>query len=319
MSDPLVYERTDYIRCLECGKDFQSLGVHLRAHGLSREEYRSKHHLPENHALATKSWFDALQLKRASKALTQAPDVYYEFVERVKKGRSVHQVAEDEDMPAQSQFHRACKRWPALAKALKEAYQTVVKSERRSRFLAFLDNSGRFQSKESVIEYLSSDTVVCLECGREYVNLGSHLKMAHDINPDDYRLARNIPVSMGLCAAGLRETFSKNTKARHESGELTIAPANPASSKTGRHQRPHTSFHQDSFFAGHKAYIDKIRADETEKYEEVIKRVMQGRPLYKVCEDPDMPSGNSVLRYAKRNKEFQKKLKDAQERRKHKR
>lgn len=53
------------IKCLECGKDFRSLRIHLRtAHGLTPQRYRAKHKLPPDSPLVCQ---ELLEIKRGSK------------------------------------------------------------------------------------------------------------------------------------------------------------------------------------------------------------------------------------------------------------
>lgn len=46
-------ERDDTATCLECGRQLQSLGPHVRVHGLTPDEYRAKHGIPFTAPLST--------------------------------------------------------------------------------------------------------------------------------------------------------------------------------------------------------------------------------------------------------------------------
>lgn len=248
------------------------------------------------------------------KTKTDPPTVYVEFINRVRLGRSVHDVAADEDMPAQPQFHRACKSWPVLKTMLKDAYQVVVETASYKSFHGKLNQEGAFRTKEDVIEYLSGDKVTCLRCGREFTNLGPHLRMAHEIDPKDYRQQFHIPQNMGLCGRSLSKLFSENTKERHERGEIDTSSylAVPRS----RVQRPHTPYHMEKLANGNKLHSKERRKRLAQKCEVVIQRVRAtGDTLGRVCSEEGMPSENTLMRYCKENPEFAARLLEA---RKHK-
>lgn len=238
------------------------------------------------------------------------PAIYLEFINRVKAGRSVHDVATDDDMPAQPQFHRACKSWPVLAAALKEAYRTVVETDAYKRFRSKLNREGAFRSKDEVIEYLSGDRVTCLLCGREFANLGSHLRMIHEIDPKDYRQQFHIPQDMGLCGRNLSKVLSENTIKRHENGE--IDKISYLEVPRSRSQRPHTPYHMEKFVRGSELHAKVRREELTRKCEAVVNRVRStGEPLSKICSEDGMPSENTLSRYAKENPEFAARLLEA--------
>jgi predicted transcriptional regulator len=46
----------DYLICLEDGKKFKSLRRHLRAHGLTPEQYRQKWNLPSNYPMVASNY-----------------------------------------------------------------------------------------------------------------------------------------------------------------------------------------------------------------------------------------------------------------------
>lgn len=252
----------------------------------------------------------------AGKKKTDPPEVYIEFISRVRAGRSVHDVATDDDMPAQPQFHRACKSWPILKTMLKDAYLVVVETDSYKSFRSRLNHEGAFRTKEDMLEYLSGDKVVCLYCGRDFANLSSHLRMVHGIDPKDYRQQFHIPQDMGLCGRSLSKLFSENTKERHERGEIdtTSYLAVPRS----REQRPHTPYHLEKLAHGNKLHADARRKQLAQKCEEIVNRVLvTGDALSKICHEEGMPSENTLMRYCKENPEFAARLLEARRHKQH--
>lgn len=73
---PTVTDEDGILTCLECGRRFRALGVHLRrAHGMTSAEYREAHRLPRSAALAADST-RALGWERMQAEDTSHLDVY---------------------------------------------------------------------------------------------------------------------------------------------------------------------------------------------------------------------------------------------------
>jgi hypothetical protein len=62
-----------------------------------------------------------------------------------------------------------------------------------------------FQSRAELDRYLNEPRVQCLECGRRFKKLATHLSRGHGMAPDDYREKYGIPYSVGLACPELRE------------------------------------------------------------------------------------------------------------------
>ena len=75
--------------------------------------------------------------------------------------------------------------------------------------------SGPFLTLVDVRAYLDGGgdgMTYCLECGERMQVLHSHLKVAHDITPDDYRAKWGIPWTWGLASQAYRAARSKLSK-----------------------------------------------------------------------------------------------------------
>jgi hypothetical protein len=73
----------------------------------------------------------------------------------------------------------------------------------------------------------------CLECGRWYRALGSHLTHGEGMTLDAYRERHGLPATLPLAAADLRSRWRKQTRQRRASGDLPTL-VDPAISATGR-------------------------------------------------------------------------------------
>lgn len=56
---------------------------------------------------------------------------------------------------------------------------------------------------------ISADHVSCLECGREYKSLKRHLRVAHDLGPQEYRDKWNLSPDHPIVAPSYSKTRSK--------------------------------------------------------------------------------------------------------------
>lgn len=67
----------------------------------------------------------------------------------------------------------------------------------------------RFGSRAAVDAYLFADKIECLICGKQYINLGSHVARHHGVPARDYKRAFNIPRKCGLMGLSLRSHLSE--------------------------------------------------------------------------------------------------------------
>ncbi|AFJ48507.1 hypothetical protein EBL_c34510 [Shimwellia blattae DSM 4481 = NBRC 105725] len=71
-----------------------------------------------------------------------------------------------------------------------------------------MEPRGPFTSFLDVYEYLSSDLIECLECGRRFHLLNPHLRKAHGMTCDEYRELYNLPVTAPLAGRLFRQKQS---------------------------------------------------------------------------------------------------------------
>jgi hypothetical protein len=67
-----------------------------------------------------------------------------------------------------------------------------------------------FQTKEELDAYIGEPRIRCLECGRRFKILGTHLRRAHQMEPDAYREKYGIPYKVGLACPEQREIARQN-------------------------------------------------------------------------------------------------------------
>ncbi|EDV3146960.1 MucR family transcriptional regulator, partial [Salmonella enterica subsp. enterica] len=78
----------------------------------------------------------------------------------------------------------------------------------------------RMTSRAEAMDYISGETLECLECGKKYVCLDKHLRTRHHMTNDEYREKYNIPVSIPLAGAGYREKHRQKMQGLQESGSI---------------------------------------------------------------------------------------------------
>ncbi|HHS9967633.1 TPA: MucR family transcriptional regulator [Raoultella ornithinolytica] len=98
----------------------------------------------------------------------------------------------------------------------------------------------RFSSREDAQAYVSGDKIECMECGKKFVLLEKHLRVAHFMTCEEYREKYNIPVSIPLAGAGYREKQRLKMLHLQESGAIDYSHLGKASEKArtaGRGER----------------------------------------------------------------------------------
>jgi hypothetical protein len=73
----------------------------------------------------------------------------------------------------------------------------------------------RFKNLGAVRAYLTQPKIRCLLCGAHFDNLGTHLRYAHSIDSDSYRLRFGIPFTYGLCSPELASRLAEKLRARY--------------------------------------------------------------------------------------------------------
>jgi ROS/MUCR transcriptional regulator protein len=130
-------------------------------------------------------------------------------------------------------------------------------------------------SEEAGFQPEADGRLRCLECGRWYRALSSHLAHGEGMTPDAYRERHGLPATLPLVAADLRSRWRKQTRLRRENGDLPTV-VDPAASASGRRTgaarhaataaRPGVrAIHRDGMAKARTRAIAKARAalDET--------------------------------------------------------
>ena len=90
----------------------------------------------------------------------------------------------------------------------------------------------RVSSADDVAQYLAADRIECLECGRRYAFLPSHLARAHDLDAVQYRERWGLPAGTPLAGRAYREQRSASVRAAIARGDFV--PAHDAASNAAR-------------------------------------------------------------------------------------
>ena len=78
-------------------------------------------------------------------------------------------------------------------------------------------------SAADLAEYLSHDDIMCLECGRRFAALGTHLRKVHYMTARDYRERWQIPSGAPLAGITYRRTRSEIAVRLIANGSLSPA------------------------------------------------------------------------------------------------
>ena len=73
-----------------------------------------------------------------------------------------------------------------------------------------------FRSIDEVNQYLDEEKLLCLLCGRCFINLERHTAQAHDVSADEYKERYGMPWGAALLAPSLREKKRAFQKAKLE-------------------------------------------------------------------------------------------------------
>lgn len=95
-------------------------------------------------------------------------------------------------------------------------------------------------SRDDALEYISNVKLECLECGKKFILLERHLRIAHQITCDEYRDKYNIPVSIPLAGMEYREKQRQKMQKLQQLGAIDYSHLHEASKsakKAGRGKR----------------------------------------------------------------------------------
>jgi len=80
-------------------------------------------------------------------------------------------------------------------------------------------------SRQSTAPSMPDGEIKCLECGRSFTFLGTHLRVAHQMTARDYRRRWDIPARQALASEEYREKHRVKLSALADTGKLHRDPA----------------------------------------------------------------------------------------------
>ncbi len=89
----------------------------------------------------------------------------------------------------------------------------------------------RFQTQSDIDEYLAGEKIQCLECGKWFLSLGTHMSRIHGMTANDYRDKFGLPRSTPLAGQSTRQTLSNQMVAMRQDGLITNAHLSDAARK----------------------------------------------------------------------------------------
>jgi len=149
-----------------------------------------------------------------------------------------------------------------------------------------------FQTREHIDAYFMGDKITCLQCGKQYRILDTHLRAQHGMTSDDYRTMYGIPANRGLCG-------SERTD-RSRLRMLTYFEDNP-DEKERRREQVNANRHLTvgKSYRRKPAYWKAERTKYTEEMWKDVGRLMIGGMC--LCDAAKQVGvGYTLLRYAKR-------------------
>lgn len=167
-----------------------------------------------------------------------------------------------------------------------------------------------FTTKEEIEEYFSHDKIQCLECGKWYRALNTHLRLSHEITVDDYRDKYGLPYQRGLLGKLSLEKAVNHGKETWEKGHFTkeqvresIKKAQAAVKEKRRTQPFDRNIQREK--AAKKSTIGKI-ADINDLKKLRGRCFSQDRNMESVTKDKDILTQRSLMRLLGRDRRARK-------------
>lgn len=83
-----------------------------------------------------------------------------------------------------------------------------------------------FSNVEELNNYLNSEKITCLLCGKKFKSLGHHIMGIHQMSVDDYKEKYGIPFTRGLTSESTTLKHTINAKKKVEQGVLRSTAEN---------------------------------------------------------------------------------------------
>lgn len=133
-----------------------------------------------------------------------------------------------------------------------------------------MPRSTPFTTEAEIAEYLSGDLIECLECGHRFRMLtGKHLRLIHDMTPNDYRDRWELPRGTPLAGHATRKLRSEIIKQTISDGAMTYEHLPVAMKLAQQAQRPQKT---PASAAAHSARIAELRPGDHSKLPPGAKR-----------------------------------------------
>lgn len=89
------------------------------------------------------------------------------------------------------------------------------------------DSPSAFTDAAKLTQYLEEDPsrITCLECGKRYRSLASHLYRKHNLDAEAYKVKYGIPFQRGLVCLEMRTVQIAIARKRYAEGLLSAHPA----------------------------------------------------------------------------------------------
>lgn len=110
--------------------------------------------------------------------------------------------------------------------------------EQRSRVIDGYPINVPFGTRREVEEYFDTDKITCLQCGKKYNALNSHLTV-HDMTVEEYQEYYQLPLSIGLVGKLTRKKLIDRANSLRESGVFNKVPPPEYAGEGGKsYKRP---------------------------------------------------------------------------------
>jgi hypothetical protein len=77
-----------------------------------------------------------------------------------------------------------------------------------------------YMDKEQIESYLSGDKITCLLCGKNSPVLSHHIKVIHNVTPEEYKQMYGLPFSIGLAAGEWRKLSAERSRQLVKDGKI---------------------------------------------------------------------------------------------------
>lgn len=97
-------------------------------------------------------------------------------------------------------------------------------------------------SLSEIRDYFAGDRLTCLLCGKDYEQLGNHLRLIHSYTCDDYRLRYGLPWSRSLIGTGLKAVLRDELLENKRPGMQPPSADDPSRFANSKKSRPRQPF-----------------------------------------------------------------------------